>query len=53
MTAKTGTMQLYTAGRTVLPSSRLIFSAAEAPTSESATGWGGCRGWTVDFPAVF
>ena len=25
MTAKTGTMELYTAGRTVLPSSRLIF----------------------------
>ena len=25
MTAKTGTMQLYTAGGTVLPSSRLIF----------------------------
>ena len=53
MTAKTGTMELYTAGRTVLPSSRLIFSAAEAPATESATGWGGYRGWTVDFPAVF
>ena len=37
MTAKTGTMELYTAGRTVKPFSRLIFSAAEAPATESAT----------------
>ena len=39
MTAKTGTMQLYTARRTVKPFSRLIFSAAEAPTRETATVW--------------
>ena len=53
MTAKTGTMELYMAGRTVKPFSRLIFSAEEVPATESATGWGGCRGWTGDFPAVF
>ena len=40
MTAKTGTMELYTAGRTVLPSSRLIFFSGRSADHGICDGLG-------------